>query len=98
MGNRRDHIIYSHPPGRDGFNCFYISYTPGRQCLELKYRRASEGMQEMPLGPMEMVEYLAKKRDQPTEEWPFEVTDRALRILKGQLRRWHERALRDAGK
>lgn len=97
MGNRRDHIIYSHPPGSDGFSCFFISYTPGEQSLELKYRRAAGELQMIPMAPMAMVEYLRAKRDQPCEEWPFEVTDRALRILKGQLQRWHERAIKDAG-
>ena len=96
MGQRRDHIIFAHPPGRDGFACFYICYTPGQQFLELKYRRAAGELQEMTLGPMAMVEYLTEKRDQPTEEWPFEVTDPALRVLKNQLQRWHERAMRDA--
>ena len=97
MGQRRDHIIYSHSPGRDGFGCFFICYTPGQQSLELKYRRAAGELQEMTMAPMAMVEYLTEKRDQPCEEWPFEVTDRALRILKAQLQRWHMRAREDTG-
>jgi hypothetical protein len=97
MGNSRDHIIYNHPPNRDGFRCFYISYRPGRQSLELKYRRADGELEIIPMSALEMVEYLTDKRDYPTEEWPFEVADPALRVLKGQLQRWHERRLRNAG-
>lgn len=93
MGNPRCRIIYTHPAGKDGFSYFYIAYLPGQRGISLKFKRQSEDVpMDMTMEVHEMVTLLARKRTSPGPDWPYEVTDRALRILKGQIIRWQEQA------
>ncbi len=91
MGNQRCRIIYTHPAGRDGFSYFYIAYVPGQPGISLKFRRQSEDAgTDMSMDVSEMVTMLSRKRTSPDGDWPYEVTDRALRILNGEIMRWQQ--------
>jgi len=90
----REHIVYTHPAGGNGFRYFYIAYTPGEKTLYLRYRREPGEPQEIGLGCLDMAIFLSRQRAQPNEEWPFEVTDRAVRTLNLQLQQWRVRAER----
>ena len=93
MGNPRCRIIYTHPAGRDGFSYFYIAYVPGQHGISLKFKRQAQDIpMDMTMSVHEMADMLADRRMKPTEEWPYEVTDKALRILKSQIIRWQEQA------
>jgi len=92
MASPHEHIIDRHPAGRAGFEYFYIAYVPGEEAtrLKLRYRRQSDDPQQITMKPLEMMAFLSKHRDAPSEEWPFEVTDPAVRIFNNQLRRWRD--------
>ncbi len=91
MNAVRERIIYSHIPGRDGFRYFYLSYLDGRSGVMLKYRRSGGEPEIVHLSVRAAAEFLLQKRREPSEDWPFEVVDRAYRIFSEQVRRWQQR-------
>lgn len=95
MGSQFDRIIYSHPAKQDGFDYFYIAYRPGVEGVSIKYRRTAEDARQSTMRVEDLLEFLNVKRQQPTEQWPLPVVDRAARLLNTQVERWNSR---DSGK
>ncbi len=92
MAGRNLRMIYAHPASRDGFQYFYVSHMRDSRNLILRYKHTSGQPQELALGSAEMLKFLSDHRDNPSEEWPFEVTDPAFRIVKTQVDLWEQEA------